>query len=98
MYSAILLNSHFSVMEREQFKHTYETEAIMVSQYFKYVRSAKILELDPVDAVMLDQDFIHFARSVVAASAGSNARNSAFGTRPNSIELETTFLLMIYYT
>ena len=98
MYSAILLNSHFSVTEREQFKHTYETEAILVSQYFKYVRSAKILDIDPVDAVMLDRDFIRFARNVVATSAGSTARNSAFGTRPNSIELETTFLLMIYYT
>ena len=89
-------------MERERFRHTFESEAILVSEYFKYVTSADFLILDPEDTVMLDEDFIHFARSVVAASESSwrakNLRNSVFGTRSNSNELEITFLLMIYFT
>ena len=100
VYSAILLNRHFTVMEREYFKHTKESEAILASLYFKYVRSPGDLDLklDPEDAEMLDRAFIRFARNVVATSAGSSARNSAFGYRSNSIDLETTFLLMIYFT
>ena len=65
--------------------------------YFKYVKSAAHLELDLEDDV-LDQAFIDFARSVVATPASKRARDSLFGFRANSLNLETTFLLFIYFT
>ena len=96
-HSAILQNPNLPVKECEYFKYTFESEAQVASMYFKYVKSAAPLELDLEDDV-LDQAFIDFARTVVASPASKNARNSLFGSRANSLNLETLFLLFIYFT